>query len=120
MTGELLQTSLHTLNKTASEYALNKQLSQCMQKGDSILLLENGVYQSISLDQSPSNKHITLSDNEADAHWSEKAACIYVLSPDALARGIQTDSVYNDKVKFIDYTDFVELTMHHKKVISWY
>ncbi|WP_369808233.1 DsrH/TusB family sulfur metabolism protein [Oleiphilus sp. HI0123] len=44
------------------------------------------------------------------------AATIFVLTEDALARGVKIPVDYCK----IDYNDLVELTIKHEKVHSWY
>ena len=112
MKSETLNSALHTLNKTQSLTLLNQQLSQCMSIGDALILIEDGVYQCMTL-TSPSN---TLTQD----HWSHKASDIYVLADDAQARGIPIASIRHAKVAFISYPEFVSLTLKHSKVVSWY
>lgn len=100
--------TLHTLNKPASAINLNQEVGQYVCDGDSVVLIEDGVYQCIALPVDIEN------------HWAAKARHIYVLSPDVEARGIQFDSILHAKVIFIDFKAFVKLTLSHKKVISWY
>lgn len=104
--------TLHTLNKTQSVSLLNSQLSQCMSAGDAVILIEDGVYQCMSLSNTSN-----ISNQE---HWSDKAASIYVLSDDARARGIPIESIKHPKIIFISYQEFVTLTLKHNKVVSWY
>ena len=111
MKQETSNSTLHTLNKTQSVSLLNAQLSQCMSAGDAIILIEDGVYQCMSLSNT--------SNNSNQEHWSAKAASIYVLSDDANARGIP-ESFKHPKIIFISYQEFVALTLKHKKVVSWY
>lgn len=105
---ENTEQTLHTLNKTRSVVSLNQELSDCIQKDDAIVLIEDGVYQCMSL------------PSDLDKHWSGSARHIYVLTPDAKARGITIDKVQHSKIVFIDYKDFVQLTLNYRKVISWY
>jgi sulfur relay protein TusB/DsrH len=114
------ETSLHTLNKSNLNTLLNEQLSQCIQTGDSVILIEDGVYQygSLSGQSQPSSSQHAKPVNTS--HWSQIAACIYILEADAIARGIQALPDVNPKVVFIDYREFVNLTLKYKKVVSWY
>jgi len=96
---------LHTLNKAPSHEALSKQLADIADTGDSILLIEDGVY------------HCLSSTLLTDEYAKENKVQVYALSEDALARGISID---NNNITFIDYAKFVELTLTHDKVISWY
>lgn len=99
-------TNLHTLNKTQADEALNKRLSECIDSLDEVILIEDGVYQCL-----------TLSDQTDKVHWSSIAKTIYVLEDDAQARGISTSLT---GFTFISYDAFVELAMKHHKVVSWY
>jgi len=108
----MLNSTLHTLNKTQSVSLLNAQLSQCMSAGDSVILIEDGVYQCMNL--------LNASGAFNQDHWSDKAANIYVLSDDARARGIPMESIKHAKISFINYHEFVTLSLKHHKVVSWY
>jgi len=103
-----IEHTLHTLNKTDNAVSLNLQLSECIREGDSVVLIEDGVYQCLTLGTQTAN------------HWAESALKIYVLRPDAEARGIQIDEIQQPKIALIDYQDFVQLTLKYKKVVSWY
>jgi tRNA 2-thiouridine synthesizing protein B len=93
--------TLHILNKTSSNHAVNDQLTNTIEEGDQVILIEDGVLQCLS--QSPSD-------------WKARAQNIYVLGEDAQARGIEIPESYHKT----DYNGFVELTVEHTKVISWY
>jgi len=96
---------LHTLNKTRTKEDLDHQLSENIGRSDSVILIEDGVYQALTI------AHCSL------AHWANIAAQVYILKDDALARGIPLDL---DNITYIDYKQFVELALSHSKVISWY
>ena len=96
---------LHTINKTSAHEGLNQQLSDVIDTNDSVILIENGVYQAQQLSQHSSK------------HWSNTAKHIYILKEDALARGIALDT---SKLSYINYAEFVELSLLHEKVTSWY
>lgn len=95
--------TLHTLNKPPSNTELLAQLVNALEDEDSVVLLEDGVYH-------------TLSISESD-HALSKAKTIYMIANDSLARGIQSTSPL---VSSITYEEFVDLTVTHDKVISWY
>jgi len=96
---------LHTLNKTRTQEEINHQLSENICRSDSVILIEDGVYQALTI------THCSL------AHWANIANQVYILREDALARGIPLDL---DNISYIDYEQFVGLTLAHSKVISWY
>jgi len=102
---------LHTLNKAQSHTDLNQQLTNTCSNQDSVLLIEDGVYQ--LLDPTIFSR---------TDHWSFSAKNIFALTNDATARGInQADlehSIVN--ISFISYLEFVELAASHTKTISWY
>jgi sulfur relay protein TusB/DsrH len=102
---------LHTLNKAQSHTALNQQLCDTCSDQDSVLLIEDGVYQLLDT--------AIFAKKE---HWSFSAKYIYVLTNDALARGInQTNIAGNSsKIRFIAYSEFVALCASHSNTISWY
>ncbi len=93
---------LHTLNQSPSGDAMASCL-RCVNPGDSLLLLEDGVY--------------AACDPYAAA--LRNAGCtLYVLEADADARGI-VDCV-DPGAKAIDYRGFVELSVACDAVQSWY
>lgn len=101
--------TLHTLNKTAQNTDLNLKLSQMISKGDSVILIEDGVYQCLTL----------FSNNASDKSisWASISRKIYALKDDALARGIP---ITTKGIVFVNYEEFVQLSLLHKKVVSWY
>lgn len=104
-----LTTTLHTLNKTAQANTLNLKLSQYIGKSDDVILIEDGVYQSLTL--------FTEHKPKDSAHWPQLAKTIYALKDDALARGIPLTT---KGIVFITYEEFVKLSLSHQKVVSWY
>ena len=102
---------LHTLNKAQSHTELNQQLTNTCSNQDSVLLIEDGVYQLLD------PTIFTKTD-----HWSFNAINIFVLTNDATARGINQADIYDviSNASFVSYTEFVELAASHSKTISWY
>ena len=102
---------LHTLNKTQSDVSLNKALTNACSGEDSVLLLEDAVYQLLAPD-------LLSSEN----HWSCIAKTIYVLAEDARARGIVKHEINSalTNISFVSYEGFVALAASHNKTISWY
>lgn len=98
---------LHTLNKTAHHIAVNEKLSQVINEDDSVVLIENGVYQCVS----------TFSDASTKKSWPQLTKHIFALKEDALARGVSIDT---QGISFISYEEFVTLSLSHNKVVSWY
>jgi len=102
---------LHTLNKAHSHNELNKQLFTVCTNDDSVLLIEDGLYQLLS--------PALFSTND---HWSSQVNKIYALCEDAVARGINIDDMDHalSHISFVSYEGFVTLAAAHDKTISWY
>lgn len=102
--------TLHTLNKTAQNSLLNETISNIIDKDDSVILIEDGVYQCIKLfsEQDP---------DKQENSWPQRAKSVYALKEDALARGIQSNT---KGITFVSYEEFVRLSLAYNKLISWY
>lgn len=102
---------LHTLNKAQSHTELNQQLTNTCSNQDSVLLIEDAVYQLL-------DPTIFTKNN----HWSFSAKNIFVLANDATARGINQADLESSgsNINFISYPEFVELSASHTKTFSWY
>ncbi|MDG2340132.1 MAG: sulfurtransferase complex subunit TusB [Paracoccaceae bacterium] len=99
--------TLHTVNK--SPFATQSLLS-CLnhaKDGDAVLMIEDGVYGA-------------LSGSGMSEMVQAKAAnvVIYVMSPDADARGLSADKMLAE-VKGVDYAGFVNLVTEHDRTQSW-
>lgn len=92
---------LHTLNQGSANTACLSSCLEAMQPGDSLLLIEDGVYWSLPACRSQLNQ---LDPSR-----------IYVLQPDAQARGIEVDGL-----GCVDDAGFVELCVTHSKIVSWF
>jgi tRNA 2-thiouridine synthesizing protein B len=98
------KSTLHTLNSSAKEQAaLLQRLLRCASSGDSLLLIENGVY--------------NITDNAFLTAISQAGLTLYCLQADLLARGLKQ---YEDGVRVVDDNAFVALSCSHQKVISWF
>lgn len=99
--------TLHTVNKSPfATQTLMSCLNHC-RDGDAVLMIEDGVYG--ALDRS----------GMADFVRAKAAqVSIYVLTPDAQARGLAEDKLLND-VQGIDYAGFVNLVTEHDRTQSW-
>jgi sulfur relay protein TusB/DsrH len=96
--------TLHTLNCSTREHAaVLERLLRCASTGDSLLLIENGVY--------------NLTDIAAQRLIADAGLTLYCLKNDVLARGLQHSSA---SVKTVDDAGFVELSCTHAKVVSWF
>ena len=104
------ESTLHTLNASAREQAaLLQQLLRCASTGDSLLLIENGVY--------------NLADTDALAAIKAAGLTLYCLQADVLARGLkhhELPGATTVDATVIDDSGFVELTCSHQKVVSWF
>lgn len=91
--------TLHTVNKTAA----NDALLACLRvstAGDSLLLIEDGVYQAMQVAKHPQAQSLSL----------------YALQDDISARGIALPPA----ITSISYAQFVDLVCQHKRSISWF
>lgn len=91
--------TLHTVNKTASDDALAACL-RVVSSGDSLLLIEDGVYQAATLAQHPQASSLLL----------------FALQEDVTARGLSLPAT----ITAIDYAQFVELVCRHRRSVSWF
>ncbi len=100
--------TLHTINKSPFSYAT---LSSCLQvcgKQDGILLLEDGVFGALS--GAPCAEELST--------MIESGVKVYALASDVNARGLQ-EKLRSD-VLMTDYNGFVQLSIEHNCVQSWY
>ncbi|ODS24751.1 hypothetical protein AB835_02255 [Candidatus Endobugula sertula] len=96
---------LHTVNKSPF---LNQTLKHCLgriQSGDSVLLLEDGVYAALS--------------SQPWAMLMNPSHQYYAIKADVEARGLGEDKLLSH-ITLIDYEQFVELSTEHSTVQSWY
>lgn len=94
--------TLHTVNKTAASDALASCL-RVAQDGDSLLLIEDGVYLHQQLTQLPMPQGLTL----------------YVLEQDLIARGFSSAAL-PEAITAINYDGFVDLVCKHTQSVSWF
>ena len=100
--------TLHTINKSPFSHST---LSSCLQvcgKDDGILLLEDGVFGAL-LSASCATELTTL---------IAMGVKVFALTPDVKARGLG-DKARGD-ITLIDYNGFVQLSIDHSSVQSWY
>jgi len=98
---------LHTVNKSPFE---RNSLESCLKfanRGDPVLLFEDGVYAALKG---------TNAEQPLKAALAEQS--IYVLGPDLAARGFAEDRVI-DGIKVVDYAGFVDLAAENDKVQAW-
>ena len=93
------------LHKVSTSPFDDHALGQClslMAADDGLLLLQDAVYAA-----------------HGEQQWSKQLAKVnqlYVLDEDAKARAISLSHV---KARLVDYSEFVSLSLHYQKVMSW-
>ena len=95
---------LHIINKTKDATLIDQCMRYCSQ-GDSVLLVEDGVY--LALTSSPSLPSELSND-----------ITLYALKEDLIVRGLELDKVQMN-VKPVHMSEYIELTASHSKVINW-
>lgn len=99
--------TLHTYNKALSSGAARVQ--DCLRMlgpGDSLLLIEDGVYLAAQ-----------LSPGTALRSQIPAGVSLYTLDPDVVARGISRKIPAD--FSGIDYSGFVQLCLAHPRVVNW-
>ena len=100
--------TLHTINKSPyAHHALSSCLKVCAEN-DGILLLEDGVFGTL----------ISAPGAEELQALIKQGVKVFALANDSKARGLE-DKLAQD-IKLIDYSEFVQLTLNHRSVQSWY
>ena len=100
--------TLHTVNKSPFTHStLASCLSICAHN-DGILLLEDGVFGAMA----------TAPCADKLSELIECGVKVYALTNDIKARGLQEKLLSN--VLLTDYTGFVQLSIDHRCVQSWY
>lgn len=100
--------TLHTINKSPFSHATLASCLQVCGNQDGILLLEDGVFG--ALISAPCAEELTA--------LIKNGTKVYALSSDVNARGLQ-DKTRSD-IYITDYNGFVELSIEHNCVQSWY
>jgi len=98
---------LHIVNKSPSE---RPALASCLRlavAGNSVLLIEDGVYAALA--SSSSSEQLQARGGELK---------LYVLEADLQARGLQDDELIPG-IELIDYAGFVDLVAGHTVNQSW-
>lgn len=100
-----IKATLHTLNASSRENpALLDRLLRCASTGDSVLLIENGVY--------------CITDPQAMQAFHAAGLRLYTLQADIDARGLQ--AINNKNATIVDDNGFVALVCEHHKTVSWF
>jgi|SRR3954468_22318671 len=100
--------TLHTVNKSPFSHTTLTSCLQVCSKLDGILLLEDGVFGGLA--SAPCTEDVSELINAG--------VQIYALATDVNARGLQ-EKIRKD-ITVIDYNDFVQLSIKHNCVQSWY
>ena len=96
---------LHIVNKSPFDTAaLAGVLRVAKKEGSAVLLIEDGVY-------------AATRNGATEASLKMAGMPVYVLQPDADARGLQGRLM--DGVSMVDYGGFVDLVAEHDNVQSW-
>jgi tRNA 2-thiouridine synthesizing protein B len=96
---------LHTINKSPYSHQCLVECLRVCATDDTVLLIEDGVY-------------AALTGSEWTTQLLTKAAAVYVLQPDAAARGL-TDRLAVE-IKTVDYAGFVQLCCDQPNMLAWY
>lgn len=97
--------TLHILNKSPANKTLINSLIIALSNGDSLLVIEDGIYAATHSKQQPfSNLDIELN--------------FFALEPDIKARGMEKNII--SIFKSVNYRQFVNLCSKADKVISWF
>jgi len=98
---------LHLVNKSPTDRNAFDTCFRMASPGDSILLIEDGVYAALANAEFASKITSRLDDFS-----------FYVLGPDVAARGLD-DTPLIDDVNVVDYEGFVDLVAENKVTQSW-
>lgn len=100
--------TLHTINKSPFSHATLASCLQVCGKQDGILLLEDGVFGAL----------LSAPCAEELSALIKTGVKVHVLTGDVNARGLQ-EKIRGD-IYVTDYNGFVELSIEHNCVQSWY
>lgn len=100
--------TLHTINKSPFSHTTLASCLQVCGKEDGILLLEDGVFGALT--SSPCAEELNT--------VIESGVKVYALNSDINARGLQEKIPTH--IQLTDYNGFVQLSINHKCIQSWY
>jgi tRNA 2-thiouridine synthesizing protein B len=102
-------TILHIVNKSAfSSTSVQTCFDHCNHQ-DAVIFIENGVFNAIK------NSCVNDIINRLQI---EKQVKFFALSEDVTARGFLNKVLWN--IQLVDYKGFVNLTLDHSPIQSWY
>lgn len=99
--------TLHTVNRSPYSHEALRSCVKICAPSDAILLLEDGVLGALP---SPHNSHLSV--------LIQEGVKVFAIDADVQARGLASRLISG--VTLIDYEGFVELTIQHTRVQSWY
>jgi tRNA 2-thiouridine synthesizing protein B len=100
--------TLHTINKSPFSHTTLASCLQVCGQQDGILLLEDGVFGALT--SSPCADELTA--------IIDAGVKVYALKGDVSARGL--NEKIHAAIQLTDYNGFVQLSIEHKCVQSWY
>jgi tRNA 2-thiouridine synthesizing protein B len=100
--------TLHTINKSPFSHTTSLSCFHICSEQDSILFIEDGVLGAL-----PSSPYVGDINK-----LLQKGVKIYALEGDITARGL-THKIHPD-ITLADYNDFVNLSVKHRCIHSWY
>ena len=105
-------TTLHTINQPPSQAAIWSTLLGGLNRGDSVLLIEDACYATFDPE---------LLSSFARAN-EEKQVALYILESDMRSRGLGSTADQSNDGSFtlVDYAQFVELAAQTDKSVSWH
>lgn len=100
--------TLHTVNKASWSSAVLQSCLRVISTGDTLLLMEDGTYNVLTLDILAASLEIGLEQLQ-----------VCVLRDDMLARGL-AESELPGHITAVDHTGFVELACRHQQSVHWF
>lgn len=100
--------TLHTVNKSPFTYSTLTSCMSVCNEADGILLLEDGVFGAMAC--APCADQLRGLIN--------RGVKVYALDSDIKARGLQ-EKILSD-IQLTNYSEFVQLSIRHRCVQSWY
>lgn len=98
--------TLHTVNASPFQYSVLDSCLRVASVGDSILLLEDGVYALVG----------THPYKQQLQHIIDTGLRVYALLPHLQERHVNAP----DTIEVVDYDGFVALSTQHQRIQSWY
>ena len=100
--------TLHTVNKSSFTHTTRLSCLEVCAEHDGILLIEDGVFGAIK--SSPYTAQLSIA--------VQKGVKVYALVGDVKARGLQEK--LHPYIHITDYSGFVQLSIEHRCVQSWF